>query len=45
MAALGRHQNFRSVSTSDCNVSGAAPHELCARLVARMFTFWAKKIA
>ncbi|AGG69880.1 hypothetical protein SM2011_a6069 (plasmid) [Sinorhizobium meliloti 2011] len=24
---------------------GAVRHEPCARLVARMFTFWAKKIA
>ncbi|GEC41453.1 hypothetical protein JOH52_006376 [Sinorhizobium meliloti] len=33
------------IADDHLRAKGAVRHEPCARLVARMFTFWAKKIA
>ncbi|RVG95738.1 hypothetical protein CN210_32650 [Sinorhizobium meliloti] len=45
-SALGSFEPLIAPIADDhSRAKGAVRHEPCARLVARMFTFWAKKIA
>ncbi|MQU70828.1 hypothetical protein GHK38_22640 [Sinorhizobium meliloti] len=46
MSVSGRLEKFpKPIGGVRLGSKGAVPHEPCARLVARMFTFWAKRVA